>query len=181
MQKNKLHILVLLIAIAVASSSCKKLKYYEFDDADKAWINVYTKGETFQFVSDTGDVRTYSITSTTRGYRKDGNDYFSVAEATVRPTDSLQISFPGGIRALKDDSGFSLTILWPHHPLVTIITGQSPAVLTLGGVTYGDVYVSQIDPLFLDSITNVQRVYYSKSAGFVQFTEHNGQTWTRKN
>ena len=176
-----IRLLLIIIAAGITFTACKKLKYYEFDDDDKAWINVYSKGETFRFVSDSGDVRAYSVTSSTRGYSEEGKNYYSVAEATVRPEDTLQYQYPGGIRALKNATGFTLEILWCHHPAITEIASKAPATLTLGGITYSDVYVSEVPAAVTDSVTNVQKVYYSKSAGFVQYIENTGLTWTRQN
>ncbi len=181
--KTKLVITIMLAlaGIVIFTSSCKKLKYYEFNDDDKLWIGVYSKGETVQFVSDSGDIRTFSVSSSTRGYRQDGKNYYSVCEATLRSTDSLENRYPGGFNAMRDADGFTFTLLWPHHPIRTEIASQSASAMTLGGVTYSDIFVSDITSAALDSVTNVQTVYYSKSAGFVQYKEFNGQTWTRKN
>jgi hypothetical protein len=180
--KTTFRFILIALSCVLVFSSCKKLSYHEFNEDDKVWINVLTKGQTLQFVSDTGDIRVYTVTSTSRGYNKEGKNYNAIAEGTVRPVDSLENRYPGGFVAIRNSQGFSFEILWVHHPVRKQIANLSPTTLSAGGVTYNDVYISDISgSVLLDSIDNVETVWYSKSAGFIQFKEYNGQTWVRKN
>lgn len=164
--KTRKHVCVTFAVIVSACCGCGSDNLYILTEDDLEWV-VYDLNETMKFQNSSGAKRTYSVPGKWRG---EGNFACTIAQQN----DSIRQSV-GKISIIRDGTGLSVNVTWPHHPVTFTPTSLIPVTDSLDGIAYNDVYISVTANT--DSIDNIEKVHYSKSAGVIKFFENTGMEW----
>lgn len=175
---------VLIIGTVISSiSACKKSTYYQLTDEEMAWL-VYKNNEILNFQNQNGDGVSYYVTIRTKSYNLEGNVYNEYTNAQFLQLDDTTAIFSTDSRGVhqmsKSESGFLVTLTWPHFPLQNVpLTATSTTAATIGGINYDDIF-------YLDATgaTDIrfynQKLWVSRSMGVVQIEDDAGNLWVRQ-
>lgn len=175
-------LILLLLSAALFTASCKKINYHKLTDEDMSWL-VYKNYQIDEFDNGNESVK-FLVTLRTKSYydNDDSANEFTTASfkqlndtTAIHPDDSYGLLY---IYKPSDD-GLLVTFSWPHFPLKGVpLTSLPPGIVTIGGVTYTDVFVLDATG-FTDARNKIRKVWYSKSAGVLQFEDTIAGLWVK--
>lgn len=184
MKLNKLTIqLIVLIAVISSSvlTSCNKSQYHKLSEDEENTWGIYKENKTFNFISTQGDLIEYKTGGRYKAYNKSGNVYDEYLYTKVYQIDDTTSATLIGDRGLyidKTSSGLSVRVGLPHFYDNVNVYGKPTITLHVNGKSYPDVYTVVASPAKLDSINYIDTIYYSQSAGFLQYIDMYGETYT---
>ena len=118
-QLKKFFTGLIAVLMVVSVTSCKKATYYQLTDEEMTWL-VYKNNELLRFTNQSGDVVQYYVTIRIKGYVKDGETYSEFTAADFQQLNDTTAIFQedskGTHYMFKGESGFSVTLTWPHFP-----------------------------------------------------------------
>lgn len=184
--KKVFEIFYLFVVIATMFCACCKEtpeEYYPITAEDKKW-NQYTQKQKLTFISNTlakdsfwvdvGSITTYTYGPVEKCH---GAPHQVMENWGAQLTRFNNPSIAGGIsfRSLVK-SQTQIGIGWKTTISKTFNSDALPSSITLNGFTYDDVYFAESDSNKVAQ-SEVYKVYYSKSFGFVRYDEKGGKFW----
>jgi hypothetical protein len=164
--------------VAILVFACKKPAYYQLSQDEQDEWSTYGANQSFNFISSQGNLVPYRSGGLYRAYNKLGDSYEEYLYTTINRTDTLIDSEAGGVFIDKKANGIEVKVGLPNFYKNVKINGLSQTIQTVNGKNYPDVYVLVADPLHTDSIHNIDTLFYSKSYGFLKYTDIYGETYT---
>lgn len=168
---------VLLAVLVLILSSCNKNDYNQLTDDEMSTWGIYGAYQKLNFISTQGDLVPYKTGGLFRAYTNDGgyNEYLNteiylVGDTAPTPT--------GGLFLKKTSGGLTVSVGLPHFYENLPINNLPQTVQKVNGKNYNDVYILTANQFQVDSIYYIDSIFYSKSYGFLKYTDIYGETYT---
>jgi len=180
---SKPVVMLLLITGTLLTVACKKVSYHQLSEEDMTWL-VYENNQVDEFSNGSGATVKYVVGLRTKTYNDYGdvaNEFTAAYFSQLNDTTALKVADSHGeLRLYKQDNdALNVTLSWPHFPFHDVpINNLIPSVANINGILYPDIVI--IDG---SNYTNARfynkRIWYSKSAGVVQYEDTSGNIWVR--
>lgn len=197
--KKYFHLFLLIICVTVVFSACKKCHTTEFPEKvnyisptseDLTWINHFND-DTIVFKSNTGVFDSIQLLVGSELISRDlhAGAFNSCDEIDIPEFLAMSYNF------INNDTTLSFaTITSPNsesnlHPMIysnklrfpsEIWIKGSTSTVTIGGVSYNDVYVFDGDST-LNSNGDYFRIFYQRQNGLLRYDEMGGLKWEKVN
>lgn len=169
---------ILIALLAAFLSSCKKDNYNQLTDDEMSTWGIYKANQKFNFISTQGELRPYSTGGLYRAYTIEGDVYNEYLNTNVYLVDDTVKTSPGGVFLKKASGGLIVTVGLPHFYKNLPVTGLPQTIMQVNGKNYNDVYTLVASPFDVDSVNYIDTIFYSKSRGFLKYTDIYGETFT---
>ena len=189
-----------VIVIVKVSSCCEDhedLPVKKLSDAEKTWFKPYESNSSFRFRNQYGKTRRYLVDSVATEYYENGGGLYCATAIFERTSywlhltgDTLRRSHRFSV-SLNENYGSEETTAHVDFDIdrFTMSTsatafdrdnGDSITTMQINNVVYSKILVQETWRTVVDTLPEIERIYYSKEAGVVRMDWMNGEQWIRQ-
>ena len=176
-------LVLLTVLVSLFTAGCKKINYHDLTYDDMLWL-VYKNNQVDRFENGNGSSVSFSVVIRSKSYYdsgKDKNEWTAAAFEQLFDTTAIfaEDSY-GELFITKQNTGLLVTLTWPHFPIKAVpLTSMIPTFGNVNGINYTDLYIINATGL-TDARKYINKIWYSKSRGVIQFTDVFGNTWNKQ-